>query len=115
LEPQQNNVEDRPAELYVPMGYVVASLVGVAPRLNTVGLVAKAIVKLAELQTRPPLLVAAATLTASSAPPLSTGFLNIATIRGVRVMGTTRTMLSSLLHDLLVALAQVVMLIHVKG
>jgi hypothetical protein len=30
-------------------------------------------------------------------------------------MGTTRTMLSSLLHDPLVALAQVVMLTHVKG
>jgi hypothetical protein len=102
-------VADRPAELYVPMGYVLASLGGVAPRLNTVELVAKAIVKLAELRTCPPLLVVAATLAASSAPPLSTGFLNIATIHGVRVTGATRTMLSLLLHDLLVALAQVVM------
>jgi hypothetical protein len=48
LEPQQNNVEVRPVELYVQMGYVVANLGFVAPQLTTVGLVARANVNLLE-------------------------------------------------------------------
>jgi hypothetical protein len=68
-----------------------------------------------EPQPHPQHLAAVVMSAASSAALFSTNCLNIATIRGVRVMGSTRTMLLSLPHDLLVALAQVVMLIHVKG
>jgi hypothetical protein len=113
LELQQNNVEVKPVELHVQMGYVVANLGGVAAQLTTVRLAAKANAnQLAE--PHPPLL-AAAMSAASSAPLFSTNCLNIGTMRDVRATDSTHTMLSSLLHDLLVALAQMVMLIHVKG
>jgi hypothetical protein len=113
LELQQNNVEVKPVELHVQMGYVVANLGGVAAQRTTVRLAAKANAnQLAE--PHPPLL-AAAMSAASSAPLFSTNCLNIGTMRDVRATDSTHTMLSSLLHDLLVALAQMVMLIHVKG
>jgi hypothetical protein len=113
LESQQNNVEVRPVELHVQMGYVVANLGGVAAQLTTVRLAAKANAN--QLAEPHPQLLTLAMLAASSTSLFSTDCLNIGTMRDVRATDSTHTMLSSLLHDLLVALAQMVMLIHVKG
>ena len=99
-------MEHREAVLYVQMGYVVANMDGVAPHLITVEMVAKA--------SALPVVVVAMSA-ASSARLFLTKCLNIQTIDTVKVMDSTLTMLSSLLPDLSMALAQLVMLLHGKG
>jgi hypothetical protein len=97
------------------MGCVVASLAIVAAQMTTVGLTARANVKLVEPQPHPRHLAAAVMSAASSAALFLTNCLNIETTGDVKAMDSTHTMLSSLLHDLLVVSAQMVMLIYVKG
>jgi hypothetical protein len=107
-------VEARPGVLYVQMGYVVANMDGVATQLCTVELVVRASVLVEEPLQPHLLLLLVVMLAASSARLFLRNCLNIGTIKDV-VMDSTLTMLSSLLPNLSMALAQLVMILHVKG
>jgi hypothetical protein len=107
-------VEARPGVLYVQMGYVVANMDGVATQLCTVELVVRASVLVEETLQPHLLLLLVVMLAASSARLFLRNCLNIGTIKDV-VMDSTLTMLSSLLPNLSMALAQLVMILHVKG
>jgi hypothetical protein len=127
-QPLLNNVDIRPVELYVQTAYAVVNMGGVAPQLPTVGLVARANVlqplhhhhpiqphPRLHLPTRLRPHLQATALPPSSAPLFLINCLNIGTIHDVEAMDSTPTMLSLLLQIHLLALAQLVMLIHVKG
>ena len=112
-------MDHRLGVLYVQVGYVVADLDGVAVPLSTVEVVARASVLLVvplQLQLYPLhlVVVVVAMLAALSVRLFLIKCLNIGTIQDVKVMDSTLTMLSLLLLDLSMALAQLVMLLHVK-
>ena len=110
-------MDHRLGVLYVQVGYVVADLDGVAVPLITVEMVARASVLLVVVPLQLHLLhlvVVVAMLAALSVRLFLIKFLNIGTIQDVKVMDSTLTMLSLLQLDLSMALAQLVMLPHVK-
>ena len=110
-------MDHRLGVLYVQVGYVVADLDGVAVPLITVEMVARASVLLVVVPLQLHLLhlvVVVAMLAALSVRCFLIKCLNIGTIQDVKVMDSTLTMLSFLLLDLSMALAQLVMLLHVK-
>jgi hypothetical protein len=116
LEHRQKIVDARLGVLNVKLINVVANLDGVATHLRTVEKVVRATVVEQSQQQQPYLLLLVTTmLAASSARLFLTECLNIETTHDAKVMDSTLTMLSSLLHDLSMALAHLVMLLHVKG